>query len=187
MIEAELKARVCDVEAVQRWLRERATEEPATYYDTYYDWPDHRLDTDGREIRLRTIETATGARHFLTYKQPPADAKSGSKPEHETTIIDRDPVVTMFHDLGLVELVSLTKYCQNYKFIYDNRLILATLVSVPELDGTFLEVEVAAESDNFEGALAVVRTVIAELELSKELDFTAYTDGVRKARLGRGD
>ncbi|WP_100444845.1 class IV adenylate cyclase [Glycomyces xiaoerkulensis] len=182
MIEAELKARVRDVEAVRRWLRERATEEPATYHDTYYDWPDHRLDTEGREIRLRTIETRTDTTHLLTYKQPPADA-SGSKPEHETVVADPNSVEVLLRDLGMVELVSLTKRCQNYRFTYCDRLILATIVNVPELDGTFLEIETLASEVDLESALGTVRTVATKLGVIDSLDYAKYTDSVMQMRV----
>ncbi|WP_199039997.1 class IV adenylate cyclase [Glycomyces salinus] len=185
MIEAELKARVRNVEAVQHWLRKRATEEPATYHDTYYDWPDHRLDHEGREIRLRTITTLTGTKHLLTYKQPPLDPESGSKPEHETVISDRNPVEVMLRDLGLVELVSLTKQCRNFRFNYRGRRILATLVTVPELDGTFLEVETASDQIDIEDALTVVRHILVDLDVITDLDSSSYTGSVLAARTER--
>jgi len=182
MIEAELKARVEDVEAVQTWLRARAEEEVATYYDIYYDYPDHRLDDDGREIRLRTIATSVGTEYVLTYKQPPADEASGSKPEHETVVSDTAAVDLMVRDLGLVELVSLTKNCLNYRFGFEGCPILATLVTVPELVSTFLEVETLVEERHLKLALDSIHAVIGELGLSQSIDRSKYTDEVRKRR-----
>jgi adenylate cyclase class 2 len=185
MIEAELKARVKDVEAVRTWLRARAEEEEATYHDTYYDWPDRRLETKGQEIRLRTITASAGISHVLTYKQPPVDRESGSKPEYETTIADRAPVAAMLCDLGLVELVTLTKHCLNFKFDYGNRQILATLVTVPELSGAFLEVETRTESAEINVALKTVKAVMADIEVIRDLSSDSYTKSVMGATEAR--
>jgi adenylate cyclase, class 2 len=181
MIEAELKARVDHPETVRAALAAIAEPEHATYRDTYFDRPDHRLDTAGTEIRLRTIETTGSIRHMLTYKQPAVDA-TGSKPEHETDVTDPAPVAAMLTGLGLVTLVSLTKTCANYRFNWDGRSILATLVTVPELDGTFLEVQTMAEAGDLAAASATVRTVLADLGLADALESGTYTDAVRAAR-----
>jgi adenylate cyclase class 2 len=182
MIEAELKARVKDVESVRAWLRARAEEEEATYHDTYFDWPDHRLDAEGREIRLRNITSLSGIKHLLTYKQSPVDSSSGAKPEHETTVADPDPLVAMFRDLGLIELVRLTKDCQNYRFTYGKRAILATLVTVREIQGTFLEVETLADDGEVNDALGLVREIMIKLGLGGTLERSSYTEAVIEAR-----
>lgn len=182
MIEAELKARVKDVEAVRTWLRARAEEEEATYHDTYYDWPDHRLDAEGREIRLRTIITPINTINLLTYKQPPSDTASGSKPEHETAIGDPDAVSVLLRDLRMVELVSLTKHCQNFRFEYDGRQVLCTLVTVPELDGIFLEVETQSEENDLDSSLVVVKSILGSMDLLGSLVTDAYTDSVMQVR-----
>lgn len=178
MIEAELKARVKDVEAVRTWLRARAEEEEATYHDTYYDWPDRLLDAEDREVRLRTITSPTSTTYLLTYKQPPIDVESGSKPEHETTIADPVPVDVMLRDLGLVELVRLTKRCENYRFRYGNRTMLATLVTIPEIDGIFIEIESHVEFDDFSDSITVIRTIMTELDVIDNLDSSTYTETV---------
>jgi adenylate cyclase, class 2 len=181
VIEAELKTRVDHPDRIRSALAALAEPEHATYRDTYFDWPDARLDAEGTEVRLRTIETAAGTRHILTYKQPAVDA-TGSKPEHETDVADPAPVDAMLTGLGLVTLVSLTKTCANYRFNRDGRSILATLVTVPELDGTFLEVETMAEPGDLAAASATVRAILADLGLANALESGTYTDAVRAAR-----
>jgi hypothetical protein len=59
----------------------------------------------------------------------------------------------------------------------------STVVQVPEIDGTFLEVETMAEADDVPAALEAVRDVIAGLGVGDE-EFTTelYTDAVRAAR-----
>ncbi|WP_205326991.1 class IV adenylate cyclase [Glycomyces sp. YM15] len=185
MIEAELKARVDKPARVRAALAALADAENATYRDTYFDWPSHQLDAEGTEVRLRTIETAAGARHLLTYKQPAVDA-SGSKPEHETTVAAPEPVAAMLTGLGMVILVALTKHCVNYRFDRAGRSMLATLVTVPELDGYFLEVETVCEPDAVDAALAEIRAVLEEFGLADRLDTSTYTGSVKAARAGEG-
>lgn len=181
MIEAERKARVGDPAAVRAKLAAMASGERATYRDTYYDCPDARLDAEGREIRLRTIETDNGERHLLTYKQPPADA-SGSKPEHETTVGEKGPVDVMLRDLGLEKFISLTKACENFQFDHSGWPMLATLVTVPELDGVFIEVETMTDEANLAEATGAVMTVLEHLGVQDDIDTDTYTGAVRRAR-----
>lgn len=181
MIEAELKARVGDVETVRTALASRADGERATYTDTYYDRPDESLDATGYEVRLRTVETAASVRHVLTYKEPSVDP-SGSKPEHETTIDDPAAIDALLRGLGLVELVALTKQCENYRFESGDRSMLATLVTVPEIDGTFIEVETMTEGSDLHAALDAVRAVLEGLGVANDLEDSTYTGAVREAR-----
>ena len=182
MIEAELKARLRDPDAVRAALTKRTAPERATYRDTYYDTAAEELDHAGRELRLRTVE-AEVVRHLLTFKEPAVDEASGSKPEYETTVGDPAPVDHLIQALGLQMLVSLTKHCENYRFAADGREFLATVVQVPEIDGTFLEVETQAEEQDVAAALAAVRSVFVDLGVRDgELTTELYTDAVRAAR-----
>ncbi|WP_460520107.1 class IV adenylate cyclase [Flindersiella endophytica] len=186
MIEAELKARVPDPPAVRAQLAARATEERAVYYDTYYDWPDRRLTTAGCELRRRVLEDVTSGRRtqFLTFKAAAVDAESDSKPEHEATLGPGGQITAILGGLGLVERVRYTKHCLNYRFTADGRFLLATLATVPELEGTYLEVESIVEPHQVEGALTVIRGVLAELGLLDHLDTSKYTEAVLQAREG---
>ena len=186
MIEAELKARLRKPDAVRGALAARADAEVATYRDVYYDRPDESLDRGGRELRVRSVETGGPARHLLTFKEPAVDAASGSKPEYETTIGDRSAVDHLLRSLGFVPLVELTKECENYRLSAAGRDFLATLVRVPEIEGTFLEVETMAAESDVDQALAAVRGLLNELGVSQaELTAELYTDAVRATRPGR--
>jgi adenylate cyclase class 2 len=57
LIEAELKARVHDPGALRARLRRLASEELSLYRDTYYDRPGRELTAQGRELRVRVMET----------------------------------------------------------------------------------------------------------------------------------
>jgi adenylate cyclase class 2 len=184
VIEAELKARVRDPGALHEQLRRLATAEASTYRDTYYDLPGQDLTTTGRELRLREVILSSGERRsLLTYKEAAVDAASGSKPEHETGIESPSAIDVMLRGLGLEHLVAFEKHCTNYRFSVDGHDMLATVVTAPELDGTFIELETMADPENTSDALASIRIVLTNLGITDD-DFTTeqYTDAVLRSR-----
>jgi adenylate cyclase class 2 len=183
VIEAELKARVPDPEALLAALDQRAAAERATYSDTYFDTADRALTGDGRELRLRVVDREGLRTCWLTYKEA-AVPGTGSKPEHETSVADRSVLATLFAGLGLTVLVELTKHCTNYRFDRAARSVLATVVTVPELAGTFIEVETQVPTAaEVPAALGTLRDLLAELGIGEaDLDGRDYTDLVIRAR-----
>lgn len=183
MIEAELKARVHAPEDLLRRLDERAAGVPEVYQDTYYDAPDGALDARDAELRIRTVHGPEETRTVLTYKGAKVDEASGSKPEHETRVQDAEAAHAIVRGLGYVPVIAFEKRCRNYAFRARGREMLATLVRVPEVDGTFLEVETLVHPDHVQAALADVREVIAELGIcGEDLTRELYTDAVRARR-----
>jgi adenylate cyclase, class 2 len=184
VIEAELKARVADPEALRARLRGLADEEISVYHDTYYDTPGRELTGSGHELRVRVIDSADGARRtVLTYKEPPADAATRSKPEHETAVADATVLDVILRALGTVHLVAFEKRCANYRFTAKGRDVLATMVTVPEIDGTFLELETLATMDDLVAALTDIRAVLGELCITEsDLTTEEYTGAVIRAR-----
>ncbi|MFE5627319.1 class IV adenylate cyclase [Streptomyces virginiae] len=188
MIEAELKACVQTPEETLRRLDERAVGRAEVYQDTYYDTAEGALEARDEELRVRTVHGADATRTVLTYKGPPVDEGSGSKPEHETSVEDAQAVHALLRGLGYVPVVVFEKRCRNYAFEARGRQMLATLVRVPELDGTFLELETLVEDEELQGALDDIRAVLAELGIGAD-DFTReqYTAAVRARRAGVAD
>ncbi|MBV7697715.1 class IV adenylate cyclase [Streptomyces sp. TRM70350] len=183
MIEAELKAQVHAPEQVMRQLEERAEARVEVYRDTYYDRPDGSLEKAGEELRVRTVHGADGTRTVLTWKGAAVDEDSGSKPEHETRVEDADQAHAILRGLGHVELIAFEKRCRNYDFTARGRRMLATLVRVPEIDGTFLEVETLVDEDQVSAALDDIRAVLAELGIGAEdLTRETYTGAVAAQR-----
>ncbi|MDW8804609.1 class IV adenylate cyclase [Streptomyces scabiei] len=183
MIEAELKALVHAPEAVMRQLDQRATARVEVYQDTYYDRPDGSLEKAGKELRVRTVHGADGTRTVLTYKGAAVDEASGSKPEHETRVEDGDQAHAILRGLGHIELIAFEKRCRNYDFEARGRQMLATLVRVPEIGGTFLEVETLVDEDEVAEALEDIRSVLAELGIGPEdLTQETYTGAVAAER-----
>ena len=183
MIEAELKARVRRPEEVLASLDKLAGGVAEVYQDTYYDLPDGSLMAGDRELRVRTVHGPESTRSVLTYKEARVDEASGSKPEHETAVEDPGAVHAMLRGLGYVPAIAFEKRCRNYEFTAEGRAVLATLVQVPELGGTFLELETMADEGDLQAALADVREVLADLGVGEEdLTTEAYTDAVAAAR-----
>jgi adenylate cyclase class 2 len=189
VIEAELKARVHAPEAVARALDERAEGRAETYQDTYYDRPDGSLAARDEELRLRTVYAATehgtgDLRTLLTFKAATVDEASGSKPEYETRVEDSQSAHAILQHLGYVPAIVFEKRCRSHAFEAYGRQLLATLVRVPELDGTFLEIEtLVQEETDLTAALDDIRAVLAELGIAPEhLTRERYTDAVAAAR-----
>lgn len=183
MIEAELKARACAPDVLSAALGRLARGEPSTYRDTYYDTPDRSLSGSGRELRVRVIEAGATCRAVLTYKEPAADEASQSKPEYETAVASAGVVDVVLSALGLVRLVAFEKRCVNHRFTVRGRDMLATMVTVPEIDGTFIELETMADEGDLEAALGDVRAVLADLGIAEDdLTTDTYTGAVMRAR-----
>ncbi|MFE0509754.1 class IV adenylate cyclase [Streptomyces sp. NPDC058964] len=184
MVEAELKARVQSPESVARHLDERATARVEVYQDTYYDRPDGSLEKADQELRVRTVHSANGTRTLLTFKDAAVDDDSGSKPEHETRVEDAATTHAILRGLGYIEVIAFEKRCRNYEFEALGRRMLATLVRVPEIDGTFLEVETLVVSvDEVTLALEDIRSVLAEVGIGPEdLTRETYTGAVATQR-----
>lgn len=181
-IEAELKARVRDPGGVCDLLRNRSVEQVETYHDAYFDRPDRTLTDEGRELRVRVIDAEDGSRAVLTYKEPAVDQASGSKPEYESGVENAAAVRAILGHLGYVQTIAFTKHCRNYRFTWSSWDMLATVVQVPELSGTFLEVETIV-TDDVPSALEAVRTVLGELGITEDdLITEQYTDAVRAQR-----
>jgi adenylate cyclase class 2 len=184
VIEAEYKARLSDADTVRAGLRLLAEPECVSYQDAYYDNGNGDLDESGCELRLRTIEGAHGQRrHLITFKDAAVDDATGSKPEHETVVEDRGVMEEIVSRLGYRPIVSFTKRCQNFRFMAAGREMLATLVEVPEIDGTFLELETQVEEADMTEAFDDLRSVLADLNVSPSaLTTELYTDAVMRAR-----
>ncbi|MFJ6622062.1 class IV adenylate cyclase [Kitasatospora sp. NPDC091335] len=184
-IEAELKAVVRDPEHVLARLEELyGAGRAEVYRDTYYDAPDGSLTGADRELRIRTVHGPDDTRTVLTYKGARVDEASGSKPEAETRVADAEAIHEIISGLGFTPRIRFEKRCRNYAFARDGRQFLATLVRVPEIDATFVEVEtIAPTQDHLAAALSTVRAVLAGLGINEgDLTTELYTDAVAAAR-----
>jgi len=118
-------------------------------------------------------------RHILTFKAP-AVAGADAKPEYETLVGDAEMAAAILLGLGFRPLVSFSKRCVNHRFSRAGRSFLATVVTVPEIDGVFLEVEtLTTDEADVPAAVAAVGAVMAVLGIT-DADFTdeLYTEAV---------
>jgi adenylate cyclase, class 2 len=184
MIEAELKARVRDPERARALLAARAAEEVSVYRDTYYDLPDRSLRNGDRELRVRIIERGDTRRCLLTYKDAAVDASSGSRPEHETDIGEASVMDAILRALGYEPVIAFTKHCANFTFEAHGQRVQATVVRLPELADTFLEVEtLVGDRGKVSAALDVIRRVLGDLGITDaDLTTELYTDMVAEHR-----
>ncbi|GGW99713.1 class IV adenylate cyclase [Streptomyces noursei] len=184
MIEAELKARVRNPEYVMEKLDQEAEGRDEIYQDTYYDDPSGSLSAQDQELRVRTIHRSDSTRSVLTYKGARIDAESGSKPEHETGVDDAEAVHAMLRGLGYVPVIAFQKRCRHHEFSAHGRCLLASLIHVPEIEGTFLEVEtLVCEEKELPAALDAIRSIMGELGIrDKDLTTELYTDAVAARR-----
>ncbi|WP_059011018.1 class IV adenylate cyclase [Streptomyces specialis] len=184
MIEAELKARVRNPEEVARRLDALAPGRSEVYQDAYYDRPDGELGTRGHELRIRTVLGPESTVSLLTFKGSVLDEASGSKPEQETRVEDPEATDALLRGLGYEPVIAFQKRCRNHAFDAHGRKLLATLVRVPEIAGTFIEIEtLVADDEQVPDALAAVRGVLADLGISEEdLTRELYTDAVAARR-----
>lgn len=183
-IEVELKARLRDPSAVRARLRSLGSGVDCTYRDTYYDWPDHRLDRAGRqELRLRVIENDRGGRCVLTLKGEPRNAVSTVELETEVSRADMADAILLA--LGLRRVIAYTKECQNFTLIRYGHGVLASVVHLPELGDTFIEVETLVfDAADVPAARDAVLQVLSDLDLEAgDLEPTFYVDLVAQARL----
>jgi adenylate cyclase class 2 len=182
-IEVEFKARLQDAEAVVRQLRSKSHGRPSVYNDTYYDWPDRRLEQAGRkELRIRVIEGDDGIQAIWTFKGAMLDA--ASTPEFETTVTEPEMARAILAQLGLEPVIAYTKHCLNFIFDTDHYQVKASVVRVPELEDTFLEIETLVDDETgVDPAQAVIRNVLAELDIYEpDLEPTFYIDMVAERR-----
>ncbi|MEV4072255.1 class IV adenylate cyclase [Nonomuraea fuscirosea] len=183
-IEAELKAQLRDPDHVAEVLNRQAMSATSVYRDTYYDSSDHSLTAAGRELRVRTVTSDEGRRVLLTHKSPMVDEASHSKPEDETEVADAEATDAILKSLGYHPYISFEKHCINWQFQAKGRAMLATMVTVPELDGTFLEIETIVDSlDQLPAALEAVKLQMYDLGISdNDLSTMDYTDAVTEHR-----
>jgi adenylate cyclase, class 2 len=184
-VEVEIKLAVRHPADTAAALARLAAGERSVYEDTYYDYPDRRLTSAGRqELRVRVIRAQDARRTRLTFKGTMLDA--ASTPEYETTVEDPDALHAILTRLGLEPIIAYGKHCANHTFTRQGRDVVATLVHVPEIDRSFLEIEtLVADGEPSDEALATIWNVAGSLGLDREDEEpTFYIDLVTAHRHG---
>lgn len=187
MYEVELTAIVKNKSDVLKKLAKHASK-PAhevIYDDLYFD---RKNELEAREcelrIRKKTYPQSGKTTNWLTLKEAPFDQKTRSKPEFETEIADFESAQAIFKGLGYTTVIRYTKNCLFYYVNYKKTDLEISVVELPELTGTFIEIETQTnELNKTEPLFKVLYDFLKELGMS-ETDLTTmqYQDAVRVTR-----
>jgi adenylate cyclase, class 2 len=183
VIEAELIARVIDPAAVRSRLERLAAAESSTCRDTYYDLPGHPLTTAGRQVRLRATEAAGGLRRASLSYQEPASRPGRPPAEHETVVADDAVIDLVLRAAGMQPRVEFGMHRVNYRFTTRDRDMLATAVTIPEIDAACLELRTPVGGGDLDAGLVEVRAVLGDLGISAgDLTQETYAEEVLRTR-----
>ncbi|WP_431973604.1 class IV adenylate cyclase [Micromonospora haikouensis] len=181
-VEVEKKARIRDRARMEAWLATKSNGIASTYDDTYYDFPDLRLEVDFHsDLRLRRVTTGERVRHVWTHKG--SALSDGGVPELETTVGDLDTAVGILGALGLTPKIAYTKECVTYRFPIAGQDVVVTLERIADLPHEYVEVEVIAGHDDRSAAWRVVDDVLDAIGVTPDdVDATCHIELVRAAR-----
>ena len=187
MFETELKARLDAYTAVLGRIRRMRPhrEERAVYADTYFDRPGQPLARSERELRLRSVRKENGeCLHLLTYKEPPFDETSKSKPEYETSAGNPDAMREILERMGYRPGLSFVKECLNLSLRYRGYDLSVTLARLPELEADFIEAEIGTErEEEIPEALRTLHAFMAEAGIeASAITPVYYTDLIGRKR-----
>lgn len=184
MYEAEIKLVVANPVHVRSLLDSQANGEDEEYADQYFTHEILVPTESARELRVREIRRQGSKEAFLTFKNEVVDAATQSKREYETQVVEADGITRLLEAMGFALDIQFVKNCINWRLKRGPYEILATLVSVPELSGHYLELEaLVKEKSSVEHAIMTLRHLARELELDQGDETTeTYTGTVRSAR-----
>jgi adenylate cyclase class 2 len=169
MLEIELKVAVPDLDPVRNRLNERNAVfiGKVHEHDIYYNAPHRDFGVTDEAMRVRY----TNDHAVVTYKGAKIQ-KSGLKAREELNIaVESGPVFeTMLARLGFVRTAEVNKWRENYR--YESAMI--SLDTVDEL-GTFVEIEVIAESDNTDAA-SQIEKISKEIGVHGEPILASYLE-----------
>ncbi len=187
MYEVELTAIVKNKAEVLEKLAKYA-EKPAfevIYDDLYFD-KDNELNARDCELRIRkkTFPQSGKITNWLTLKEAPFDQKTRSKPEFESEIADFDQTKAIFEGLGYTLKIRYAKNCQFFYATYKEIELEISVVELPELTGTFIEIE--TQTDNLsetEGFFRILYEFLEEIGMNEnDLTGLQYQNMVKESR-----
>lgn len=189
MYEVELKALITSTQAaVATALSQMALTPPLeqVYEDVYFDDYNAALAASRRELRIRTIITAetNSQKVVFTYKEPPFDSSTDSKPEFEVVVTEGSTLAHILRSLGYDVTISFAKRCNTFHLAYLGFDVVATICTISDVADTFLEIEALVSSlDKTNDATRTLFSLLEELHVPMaSLVTDAYTDMVRRAR-----
>jgi adenylate cyclase class 2 len=169
MLEVEVRYRYTNRDAViarlTAWGAVRTQDR--TDVDQYFNAPDRDLKASDEAFRLRRI----GRVNCLTYKGPRRDAETKTRTEIEVPLAEGDDVAAtadqLLRALGYRPLVVVRKRRQVYAFTRDGFPMEVCFDDVERV-GSFLELEILAEEEQYEAAKRVLLQTAADLGLTEK-------------------
>jgi len=174
MLEVEVKYRNADPPALVAKLAALGAAHLATRVesDQYFNAPDRDLKQTDEAFRLRRIGDTTR----FTYKGPKRDTETKTRREIEVPLADGDEpaadAVRMLVCLGYRPVAIVTKTRAVYRLARGGFNVDVCLDELANA-GTYAEVEIVADEEQFEGAKAAVLALAAELGL-KDVERRSY-------------
>ena len=184
MYEVELKAKIENLDELLSILTEISVNpKNKKYEDTYFN-NETDMVAQERELRVRLIETNGSNKVLLTYKDPPFDDASKSKPEIEVNVSDQKKIVEILLNLGFKIDIQFQKICTIYNFNWNQYDIELTVARVPELNASFVEIEtMVSNKNNTAEAFEVLHSLLSHLKIPlSDITNEYYTDAVRNSR-----
>lgn len=184
MYEVELKARIDNADRLRSSLAGIAGDPESAHYEDIYWNSAQDFVAQGKELRLRVIKRKHTETVELTYKDPPFDVTSQSKPEIQINVSNQHDALKLLMKLGFVRDITFRKVCLIYRFQWLALPVVLTVAEVPELAESFVEVEtLVADKNATTPAFDKLYALLAHLHIPKSaLTNTYYTDAVRAAR-----
>jgi adenylate cyclase class 2 len=184
MIEAELKFVVTDADGLRDCLDQYGPQRDLRYQDQYFTHDVLQFKKQDAEFRLRAITEAHRLqRTVMTYKGGIIDEATQSKSEYEAEIRDQREMRILLESMGFRCYIEFTKVCQDYRFSVEGHDIGATIVSLEEVDGTWIEIESIVDESALRAELEWLEHFSTTLGLAADDRTTArYEDAVASAR-----
>lgn len=169
MLEVEVRYRYADRAAIIAQLTAwgAVLSQDRTDVDQYFNPPDRDLKASDEAFRLRRIGTV----NCLTYKGPKRDSETKTRTEIELLLAEGDSAAatadSLLRALGYRPVVIVRKQRQVYAFTRAGFHMEACFDQLERV-GAFLELEILAEEEQYEGAKAVLLQTAVELGLTEK-------------------
>lgn len=169
MLEIELKVLLPSLAPVRAALRERGARfiKRTREHDVYYNAPHRDFSATDEALRVRY----TGGKAVVTYKGAKIKNLGLKAREELNTAVESGEVVEqILGRLGFTRTAAVSKWRETFA-------VGNATISLDDVDGlgTFMEIEVIAESDR-DGALATISRIKEELGICGEPILASYLE-----------
>lgn len=162
-LEVEQKFRVSDHADIIARLTQLGATSHGEYEqrDTYYAHPARDFASTDEALRIRRV----GEQSFITYKGPKLDATTKTRREIELTIASPEQFGELLAALGFSPVADVVKLRRVMTIERESFSVEVALDKINGL-GNFVELEVTAETADFDAARAQIAQVASELGLT---------------------